>query len=195
MAKHTSDFRAELAVGLIDSLELAEPFHDLTDAQLNWRPADDAWSIGQCIEHLLLANRQYLPVMRAAVDSTPPREGDEEPTYRSSFLGRLMVYAVGPDSKMSVPVPKQLVPSAAPVTQIIVKEFDTNTRAIIQLLADTAEIDLSRVKIQSPFAVWMRLRLGDAFKIIEVHNKRHLLQAARVLSQESFPTMAQNPME
>lgn len=184
-----------MAVGLIDSLELAEPFHELTDAQLNWRPADDVWSICQCIEHLLLANHQYLAVMRAAVDLAPARQDEEDPTYRSSFLGRLMIHAVGPDSKMNVPVPKQLVPSAAPLTKNIVKEFDTNTRAIIELLGDTAEIDLSRVRIQSPFAAWMRLRLGDAFKIIEVHNKRHLLQGARVLSQESFPTLAQNPTE
>src|SRR5438552_12372548 len=32
----------------------------LTPGQLNWTPAPGVWSIGQCLEHLYLTNREYL---------------------------------------------------------------------------------------------------------------------------------------
>ena len=28
----------------------------LTSRQLNWKPNQDAWSVGQCLEHLCVAN-------------------------------------------------------------------------------------------------------------------------------------------
>lgn len=52
----TADFRAE---------QLVRP---LTREQLNWPPAPGAWSIGQCLEHLLLVNEIYLPAISISLD-------------------------------------------------------------------------------------------------------------------------------
>ena len=43
----------------------------LTDEQLNWRAAPDTWSIGQCLEHLCIANEKFLPPMSAALAGKP----------------------------------------------------------------------------------------------------------------------------
>jgi len=32
--------------------------------QLNWKPAPDVWSVGQCLEHLCVANEVYLYRLR-----------------------------------------------------------------------------------------------------------------------------------
>jgi len=40
----------------------------LSSAQLNWKPRSDAWSVGQCLEHLRIANEVYLPAISLALE-------------------------------------------------------------------------------------------------------------------------------
>jgi hypothetical protein len=35
--------------------------------QLDWQPAPGAWSVGQCLEHLCIANEVYLPAISASL--------------------------------------------------------------------------------------------------------------------------------
>ena len=37
-------------------------------AQLNWSPTPGAWSIGQCLQHLLIGNEIYRPAIRASLE-------------------------------------------------------------------------------------------------------------------------------
>ena len=39
---------------------LAE-FASLSDAQLNWKPSQSSWSVGQCLDHLILSKRFFMP--------------------------------------------------------------------------------------------------------------------------------------
>jgi len=43
----------------------------LSPEQLNWRPRPEAWSVGQCLEHLHLANEVYLPAISIALEGRP----------------------------------------------------------------------------------------------------------------------------
>jgi hypothetical protein len=43
----------------------------LTPLQLNWKPSQDAWSVGQCLEHLRVANEVYLPAITASLRARP----------------------------------------------------------------------------------------------------------------------------
>src|SRR5262249_34993568 len=45
--------------------------------QLNWQPRQGAWSVGQRLEHLRIANEVYLPAISAALDGRQPRTVDE----------------------------------------------------------------------------------------------------------------------
>jgi hypothetical protein len=44
----------------------------LSVEQINWRPSPDQWSIGQCLHHLLMFNRLYMPAILRALDGQPP---------------------------------------------------------------------------------------------------------------------------
>jgi hypothetical protein len=42
----------------------------LTPRQLNWKPRPETWSVGQCLDHLCVANRfknPFIPVLRFTV--------------------------------------------------------------------------------------------------------------------------------
>ncbi|MBA2335263.1 MAG: DinB family protein, partial [Blastocatellia bacterium] len=36
-------------------------FGNFSAEQLNWQPAENAWSVGQCFEHLIKTNEQFYP--------------------------------------------------------------------------------------------------------------------------------------
>src|SRR5690349_16508658 len=44
----------------------------LTTPQLNWHPQPGAWSIGQCIEHLAIANDIYIEAIAGALANRQP---------------------------------------------------------------------------------------------------------------------------
>src|SRR5207302_2299868 len=64
------------AMRLISELDTAdqratELAKGLTPLQFNWKPSQDAWSVGQCLEHLRVANEVYLPAIRASLTARP----------------------------------------------------------------------------------------------------------------------------
>src|SRR5262245_4750118 len=36
-------------------------FGHLNSRRLNWKPADDSWSVAQCLDHLISINGEYYP--------------------------------------------------------------------------------------------------------------------------------------
>jgi len=40
----------------------------MSDAQLNWRPAPDSWSVGQCLMHLATGSDAVLPAIDRAIE-------------------------------------------------------------------------------------------------------------------------------
>src|SRR5580765_2748593 len=44
----------------------------LTAGQLNWKPSPADWSVGQCLDHLCVANDVYIAAMERALEGRPP---------------------------------------------------------------------------------------------------------------------------
>ncbi|MEE8148016.1 MAG: hypothetical protein V3T24_10465, partial [Longimicrobiales bacterium] len=57
---------------------------------------------------------------------------------------------------------------------------------LLRLLKAAEGADLTRIKVPSPASSLIRFRLGDAFRLIVEHEKRHLLQATRVMAAPGF---------
>ena len=60
------DFHRQFDQLAADADALAGGF---SDAQFNWQPAEDRWSIAQCIEHLNATARAYLPMLDEGIAS------------------------------------------------------------------------------------------------------------------------------
>jgi hypothetical protein len=162
--------------------QAARQMEGLTVEQLNWRPDPETWSVLQQFHHVVLANRPYIGIMeRLAGTAGPHRSG-----YRPGFWGKLMLKMVGPDETISVSVPKPLVPSEQPMTLDVVAEY----RAIQDRYHGVMKVldgkDLNG-KLTSPFAKFVRLKLGDALHMMERHNARHLDKAIRLMERPDFP--------
>src|SRR5690349_16706160 len=41
--------------------DVSESFGGLSVEQLNWKPAPESWSVGQCLDHLVKSNEEFFP--------------------------------------------------------------------------------------------------------------------------------------
>ena len=76
-----------------------ETFSGLSFEQLNWKPNSETWSIAQNIDHLIIINNTYFPVIDAL------RNGTHKPPFLAklgfivSLFGRTVLKAVQPNRK------------------------------------------------------------------------------------------------
>ena len=58
-------------------------------------------------------------------------------------------------------------------------------RGLLELLDQAREVDIQRVKVKSAIGSIIMFKLGDAFRFVIGHNRRHIIQAREVYQQQS----------
>ena len=156
-------------------------------AELLHRPSEQRWSAAECIEHLNLSNRAYLPRIEEALATLRQKNLQGGGPFRLEWNARLLKYWLEPPSRLRLP-------TSAPFRPVEVKDSAASFAEFIALNSQLAErletargFDLSAAKITSPFAANMKYSVYSAFVLIAAHNRRHLWQAERALSDIRHP--------
>jgi hypothetical protein len=151
----------------------------LSPDDLNWKPADGAWSIGQCLEHLSLGNEVYIAPMLQALEGRAPHPVD---AIVIGWFGRWFLRSyIEPDTqKARSKAPSIARPVAGSVDLAIVNRFVASNAAIRAVVERARDRDVNRIRFRNPFAPVVRFTLGTGFWILARHNHRHLGQAERV---------------
>lgn len=149
------------------------------------QPGPGQWSVAQCLEHLNIYGRYYLPAIEKAIAQARTAARRPKQQFRSGWLGDYFAKLMRPKPdgalKSKMKSPKNAVPAASPDPRAMLAEFIDQQETLIKLLAAAAEIDLERVRIPISIAPWLRLKLGDTFLFLTAHIERHMLQAERAL--------------
>lgn len=159
-----------------------EALQALPDDVLQWKPSPDRWSVAECIEHLNIANRHYVPEIARRIAAAPAAEVD---SYKTAFVGNYFATAMHPDRiSKRVKTPKMFNPASSTVdAEAAFETHLDHSRQIVDLLAQARQHDLGRIRITSALGNILRFRLGDALRLVVYHNQRHLLQARNVLAE------------
>jgi hypothetical protein len=64
----------------------------------------------------------------------------------------------------------------------VVAEFIQQQETLLSYLRQAHDSDLNKIRIPVSIAKFIRLKLGDVFQFIIMHNERHLLQAKNNLN-------------
>jgi hypothetical protein len=148
----------------------------LSEADGGWRPAENAWSVAECLDHLATANRVYVaamrdPAMRARQQGCPRRR----PALPGFFGGLFVRSLEPPPSALSkLKAPGKIRPRTAPPLSDAYAAFMASQRDARTFLREFADLDL---------ATGLRFSLATGLHVIVAHNKRHLWQAWRVLEK------------
>ena len=145
-----------------------------------------AWSVAECVAHLNLTSRAYVPLLQKALDDARTLGAGAPPHYRRSFLGFVISATTGPlptfgpvrlgrTKTMPAFVPTGDLPKAT-----LAAEFEALQRDQLTIVRDANGLPLDRVRVQSAFVPTMSYDAYSALLILPRHQHRHLEQAEGV---------------
>ena len=185
-----SDLSIVLAEGRLVTDETMRAFGQLSAEQLNWKPSEEEWSIGQCFDHLIISNRPYLPIIEEIRQcKRHPRAWERVPLLPRCF-GNLLIRTLRADSGRKVKARPAFYPSTSHINVEILTNFIEQQDRLLNLMEATRGLNLDGITITSPVVNFITYSLMDAYRIIVVHEQNHFVQATRVMEMSGFPGRA-----
>ena len=178
----------EFINGLTETLSRVEEtvraeFAPLDADQLDWRPGEGRWSIGQCLDHLVKAKSPYLAIFESVQNGTKRTTFWERLPVMPNLWGSLLLNSVKPETKRKMRAPKIFTPASDPAPPDIVETFGQQQDRLRDSMDGLAEVDLDRCIITSPVASFITYSVRHACAMLVAHDQRHLIQAQNVLSE------------
>jgi len=75
------------------------------------------------------------------------------------------------------PVGSKLEPS-------VLENFIDFQKKTLDLLNQSNKVSLNKTKTNITISSWLKLKLGDTFRVVIYHNHRHIVQAENVLKMQ-----------
>jgi hypothetical protein len=161
-------------------------FGNLSVAQINWKPSESGWSIGQCFEHLIKTNALFFPELEKIASGARKNSFLENYSPLSSFFGNLLINSLKKDER-KFKAPSQAIVPPSEISADIIEHFAAHQAQIVEKIKATQNVDWKKTKITSPFMKLATYSLADGYQVIVEHEKRHVRQAERAMQAEGFP--------
>lgn len=155
-------------------------FDHLSGDQLNWKPDSSTWSIAQNIQHLIITNESYFPILKKLQNNEYKSPWIGKFNFVTSFFGSLILKAVQPDRIKKMKTFNIWEPEKSNITEDILKNFEVHQDELKKLISSSNQS--MNISISSPANKMIVYKLSTAFDIIVNHEKRHLNQAKEVLT-------------
>ncbi len=155
-------------------------FKNLSWEELNWKPNADKWSIAECLEHLNMYADYYTVEMSKAMDKNG--SAPNKTKVKKGWIGDYFAKSMLPGDQMKkMNSPKDKNPTNSSVRPDVLQRFEDHQQTYLELLSRAKDYDLSGNRVPVTIATWLKIRLGDIFRVNVYHNQRHTQQAMRVL--------------
>jgi hypothetical protein len=184
LAPEIDAFRREFEGIAAEAQALVAP---LSDTQFNWQPRPDSWSVAQCLDHLNITARLYMPNLDEGIAAAIQRGLYSAGPFSYNWLGRLFVHVVKPQTKFKAKAPRAFQPPVGRSRNEVMAAFGAYQVQYVDRLRQANGLDLARARVSSPIVPWIRMPLGSGFAMMAAHERRHLAQAARVTRTPGFP--------
>jgi hypothetical protein len=159
----------------------------LGEDQFNWHPAAGLWSIAQCIDHLNVTARMYLPMLDEGIADAIRRGLYTAGPFRYNLLNRMIARSMEPPYRVRTKAPRMFQPPPNRPRRDVMAAFRAYQVQYVDRLRQANGLDLVRAKAASPVVKWLRMPLGTAFAFTTAHERRHIWQARRLTEAPGFP--------
>ena len=154
---------------------------------LNWRPDATRWSVAQCFEHLLAANRLMLENSENALNPARPRTVWQRAPFLPGFLGRMLIRSQTPDATRKYTASPKATPAASDIAADVVQRFVIQNGEIMKRLQSLDQAVAGRAIMTSPFVNVITYSVLDGWRLVFAHDRRHIEQARRVMQSPGYP--------
>lgn len=152
----------------------------LTEAQFNWRPALEQWSVEECMAHLTMIGEWEVRAIETAIDQAKARGLTAAGPFEYPAIERYMLRETALPVRHALPAPRRFQPlHGQPITGVLPTFLHVQSQLIRQL--ERADgLDLRRVKVATSTSRFLKVSLGMTFAHAAAHEQRHMEQARRV---------------
>ena len=185
---------AELAA-MIEQLEAVKAegravTDGLSDAQLNWKPGAESWSVAECLQHLNVSVGHTLPAFDRAISEARAKGKTGAGPFKYGWFSRWMVASMEPPPKRRMGTFKIFsLPAGATYRGAdVLEEFFRIRDELARRVRESDGLDLAKVRVISPVNRLLRLPLGAYLAFVIAHDRRHLWQARQVRNSSGFGT-------
>ncbi len=162
-------------------------FNGISHQQLNWKPSEQSWSIGQCLDHLIIADGTYFPLFKKITTGDFKMNSWERWSPLTGMWGRMMVNYLQETPRHKMKAPALIRPSIIKIDMGILPRFQQHLDEFIGHMGHCNEIDLDKTHITSPVNKFITYNLRHALTFLVSHEHRHINQAMRVKQNNAFP--------
>ncbi len=169
---------------LIDNTKMyVETFEHLSPQALNWKPQADKWSVGQCIDHVMVTNLTYFPIIKQAANKTYQHTFWQKMPFLPSLMGSMLFKTLAPaQAKNKVKTFQIFEPTSSQIAADILHQYQIHKKELYDLFEKTDGLAHEKIIISSPVNKYIIYSLKIAMDIIVAHEKRHFWQAKNVLA-------------
>jgi hypothetical protein len=186
-----TQFKVEdLQQGLRNNFETlavtASQLSGLPESKLATSPRDGAWSVLEVLDHLNFYSRAYIAnintaFQKAGTNSAKALEGTFTPSWLGNYFTKMMEpQTTGKVKKMQAP--KESRPRPDLNAADVIKEFLDHQSTLSNLTGKLDRLPLRKIKVATTLPL-LRLNMGDTFRFVLAHQKRHFLQIERTLKE------------
>lgn len=154
-------------------------FEAMPDEILQYKPEPTVWNVLECVEHLNRYAEVYHPAIEkqiGKVDAAPTK------TFKPGFLGGRLAKSMLPGGK-KVRTFMKMNPGGQEVGREVLDRFVAERDRLEQLLDAAEKVDLNAVGVPISVSRWVKIRLGDALRLVIYHDQRHIEQAQRAVER------------
>jgi len=135
----------------------------------------------ECLEHLNLYGDFYLPQMDSKIKGSNTQADIE---FSSGFLGNYFAKSMLPKEKLNkMKTFKDKNPLNVKLDKSVIDKFVNQQIKLLDLLNQSRNVSLNKVKIQTSISSLLSLKLGDTFQFFINHIIRHLHQIERIKAE------------
>lgn len=161
--------------------EFKKYFGALSETELNWKPNPTTWSIAQNIDHLIVINQTYFPILSALKAGSYQVPFIAKIGFMVSFFGKMILNSVQPDRQKKMKTFAVWEPTKSHLSDVLTK-FSAHQTELKRAIEGSEKLLNKGVIISSPANKFIVYKLATAFDIIVTHEERHLEQAKEVLA-------------
>jgi hypothetical protein len=189
MSNYTNLSLADVAAEFLEiARDTQAVFGLLNEQQLNWRPTATSWSVAQCFDHLLSANREMFQAVDAATDGSSAPSFWQRLPFLPRVFGLTLIKSQTPEARRKFTAPRKAAPASSAIDAQIIDRFVACQHEAAARVRSLDGRDVARIIMTSPFVSFITYSVLDGCRLIVTHERRHFEQARRVTQEPEFPS-------
>ncbi len=177
---------------LLDTLEKnveqtirkATYLQSLKGATLALAPGEGKWSVLQVLYHLNSYNNYYLPHITDALNKGRklPAAASFKPGLIGNYFAKMMQPGNDGKIKNTMKAPKDHIAILGFSDVKAIADFIAGQQRLLQLIKAARKANMTRITVPISISKFIKIRLGDTFRFLIVHQQRHFVQIDNTLT-------------